>query len=99
MFNINPFLPEITKICEKYEAKRLVLFGSALTDDFDLKNSDLDFLLELNGFHKGLKRYLGIKRELEGLLGKEVDLVMPEAVKNPYLRKSIFSKVQNCYDS
>lgn len=99
MFDINPFLPEVKKICEKYQAKSLVLFGSALTDEFNPETSDLDFLLELYGFQKGLKRYLAIKRELEQLLRKDVDLVMPEAVKNPYLKESIFSRVQSCYES
>ncbi len=35
MFKIEPFLPEIEKICRKYESKSLTLFGSALTEDFD----------------------------------------------------------------
>ncbi len=99
MFDIEPFLPGIREICKKYDAKSLVLFGSALSDSFDPKTSDVDFLLELYGFHKGLKRYLAIKRELEALLTKEVDLVMPEAIDNPHLKQSIFSKVKTCYES
>ncbi len=47
MFKIEPFLPEIEKICKKFEARSLTLFGSALTDEFDHEASDLDFLLEL----------------------------------------------------
>ncbi|GAB4283593.1 MAG: nucleotidyltransferase domain-containing protein [Candidatus Rifleibacteriota bacterium] len=99
MFDIEPFLPKIKEICKKYEAKSLMLFGSALTEEFDPQKSDLDFLLELYGFRKGLKRYLAIKLELENLLHKEVDLVMPEAIENPYLKKSIFSRVKSCYES
>lgn len=99
MFNISPYLPEIKKICEKYEARSLTLFGSALTENFDQDRSDIDFLLELHGFQKGLKRYLAIKRELEQLLEKEVDLVMPEALTNPYLKASILAKIQKCYES
>ncbi|HAE37873.1 MAG TPA: hypothetical protein DCG57_04440 [Candidatus Riflebacteria bacterium] len=70
MFKIEPYLPEIEKICKRYDARSLTLFGSALGDEFDPENSDLDFLLELYGFHKGLKRYLAIKAELEQLLQK-----------------------------
>ena len=99
MFKIEPYLPEIEKICKKYKARSLTLFGSALGDDFDPENSDLDFLLELYGFHKGLKRYFAIKTELENLLQKKVDLVMPETIKNPYLKESIYSKIQKCYES
>jgi len=99
MFKIEPFLPEIEKICKKFEARSLTLFGSALTDEFNPETSDLDFLLELYGFHRGLKRYLAIKEELQNLFKRDVDLVMPEAIKNPFLKESIFSRTLKCYES
>jgi hypothetical protein len=99
VFNIEPFLSEIGKICKKYEAKSLTLFGSALSDKFDPANSDIDFLLELESPEDGLNKYFGIKEELEALLKREVDLVMPKALRNPFLKESIFSKVKKCYDA
>lgn len=99
MFEIEPFLPEIEKICKKYEAKSLTLFGSALTEEFDTDKSDLDFLLELNSPEDGFKKYFGIKQELEELLARDVDLVMPKAIKNPYLKESIYSRLKKCYDA
>lgn len=99
MFKIEPFLPEIEKICRKYEAKSLTLFGSALTEDFDPVSSDLDFLLELVSPENGLDKYFGIKEELEKLLNREIDLVMPGAIKNPYLKESIYSRLKKCYDA
>ncbi len=99
MFNIDPFLPEIEKICKKYETRSLTLFGSALTDEFDPKTSDLDFLLELNNPEDGLNKYFGIKEELETLLQRNVDLVMPKAIRNPLLKESIFSRLKKCYDA
>jgi predicted nucleotidyltransferase len=99
MFKIEPFLPEIEKICKKYEAKSLTLFGSALTEEFNPDSSDLDFLLELTTPENGLDRYFGIKEELEKLLSREVDLVMPKAIKNPYLKESIYSRLKKCYDA
>ncbi|KAF1079633.1 MAG: hypothetical protein GQF41_4191 [Candidatus Rifleibacterium amylolyticum] len=99
MFKIEPFLPEIEKICRKYEAKSLTLFGSALTEEFDPDKSDLDFLLELISPENGLDKYFGIKEELEKLLSREVDLVMPKAIKNPYLKESIYSRLKKCYDA
>ena len=99
MFKIDPFLPEIEKICKKYEAKSLTLFGSALTEEFDPDKSDLDFLLELISPENGLDKYFGIKEELEKLLSREVDLVMPKAIKNPYLKESIYSRLKKCYDA
>lgn len=99
MFKIEPFLPEIEKICRKYEAKSLTLFGSALTEEFDPDKSDLDFLLELISPENGLDKYFGIKEELEKLLKRDVDLVMPKAIKNPYLKESIYSRLKKCYDA
>ncbi len=99
MFNIEPFLPEIEKICKKYDAKSLTLFGSALTDDFNPETSDFDFLLELNESKKGFHKFFAIKQELEELLGREVDLVMPKAIKNELLKKYIYQKTRLCYAS
>lgn len=99
MFKIEPYLSEIEKICKKYEAKSLVLFGSALTEKFNFESSDLDFLLELNSAENGFDNYFGIKEELEKLFNRPVDLVMPHAIKNPYLKESIYSKIKNCYVS
>ncbi len=99
MFNIEPYLPEIAKVCKQYEAKSLTLFGSALSDEFDKENSDLDFLLELHGVKRGLNRYFAIKRELEEMLERDVDLVMPSAITNPFLKKSIYSQLKKCYET
>lgn len=36
-----------------------------------------------------LERYFGLKEDLEALFGRPVDLVMPRAVRNPYVRAEI----------
>ena len=71
--------------------KRLELFGSAARDDFDPGHSDFDFLVEFADPENGdpLQSYFGLKDALERLLGRPVDLVMPAAVKNPYILASI----------
>lgn len=97
-FDINPYLPAIEEICAKYGVKRLVLFGSALTARFE-ESSDLDFLIELGDKARGLIRYMGVKTDLEALLNRPVDLVMPKAVKNDRIRKQIFSSTQELYDA
>ncbi len=99
VFEIEPFFPEIEKICRKYEAKSLTLFGSALTEEFDPDRSDRDFLLELITPEDGFNKYFGIKEELEKLLSREVDVVMPKTIKNPFLKESIYSKIKKCYDA
>ena len=35
-------LSELRTLCERYQVEHLALFGSALGDDFDSGNSDLD---------------------------------------------------------
>ena len=36
----------VGELCRKYSVRRLVLFGSAVTDRFDTSRSDVDFLVE-----------------------------------------------------
>jgi predicted nucleotidyltransferase len=82
---------EIEAICRRFHVRRLDLFGSAARDDFDPAHSDLDFLVEYESNNPlgGLEAYFGLKEELEALFGRQVDLVEPGAVRNPYLRAQI----------
>jgi predicted nucleotidyltransferase len=38
---------EIAALCRMYRVRRLYLFGSATTDQFDPETSDFDFLVDL----------------------------------------------------
>lgn len=82
---------DLYRICKRYGVKRLDLFGSATTEKFDPRNSDLDFVISFEPRNPArlFDRYFGLKEELERLFGREVDLLMEEAIKNPYLAKSI----------
>jgi len=81
----------ITELCQRFGVRRLDLFGSAARDDFTDIRSDLDFVVEFQdeAGGPGLDAYFGLKEGLERLLGRSVDLVMPEAVTNPYVRADI----------
>lgn len=81
----------VAALCQLSGVKRLELFGSAARDDFDPGHSDFDFLVEFVDSDHGdpLQNYFGLKEALERLLGRPVDLVMPAAVKNPYILASI----------
>ncbi len=77
----------IEALCRKYHVARLEVFGSAADDTFDPASSDVDFLVEFPpGENLGpwLSHYFDLKAELETLLGRKVDLVMPGAMRNPY---------------
>ncbi len=82
---------EIEAICRRYRVKRLEVFGSAATGTFDPQRSDVDFLVEFEdwGVEGAADRYFGLWFDLEDLLGRPVDLVMPRAIRNRYFRQAI----------
>lgn len=81
----------IAAICERYRIRRLEVVGSAARgDDFDPQTSDADFLVEYApDAQPGLHTYFGAKTELEQVLGRGVDLIEPDAVRNPYVLASL----------
>lgn len=81
----------IANICRRFRVSRLEVFGSAAqADDFNPATSDVDFLIEFaEGVKPGLQDFFGAKTALENLLGREVDLIEPGAVRNPYVLASI----------
>ena len=79
-------------LCVKYRVRRLEVFGSALTGKgFHGEQSDLDFLVEFLPLKQGeyADTYFGLLEAFERLFRRHVDLVMPGAIKNPYLLESI----------
>ena len=79
-------LPEVRKLCERYQVKRLELFGSAATDRFDPARSDVDFFVDFDDppDERLGDQYFGLLEELEQLFGRGVDLVETVAIENPY---------------
>lgn len=79
----------IEALCRRWAIRELSLFGSATRDDFG-PSSDVDVLVS---FHPGAGWSLfdleGLREELEGVFGRDVDLVEMEAVRNPYRRRTI----------
>jgi len=89
---------EIVDLCRRRHVRRLELFGSAVRDDFDPARSDLDFLVEFDlQDARALDTYFGLKEELESLFGRPVDLTMPSAVRNPFVRAQIENQRQLVY--
>lgn len=82
---------DIAAICRRFGVRRLEVFGSAArAEDFDPARSDVDFLVEFAPEGAGnLQAFFGAKAALEQLLGRPVDLLEPDAVRNPYLLASI----------
>ncbi len=84
-------LPRIAAICQRFGVRRLEVFGSAArAHDFEPGTSDVDFLVEFaDNAPVGLHSFFGTKAALEQLLGRPVDLIEPDAVRNPYVLASI----------
>ena len=89
----------LIELCVRLGIKRLEVFGSAARADFDPLRSDVDFLVEFdaNRDEQPLKRFFGAKEALEALLGREIDLVMPGALKNPFVRAAVDRSRQLVY--
>jgi predicted nucleotidyltransferase len=96
MIDLEKYQNEIDRICQRYNVKKLTIFGSALSNHFE-ESSDIDFLLELKTTEGGIKKYMGIKFELEKLFIRPVDLVMPKAITNQRIKKYMYSNMREVY--
>jgi hypothetical protein len=68
----------------------MYLFGSALNENFTEK-SDIDFLVRFKPIELAeyFENYMNFKESLKNLLGREIDLLEEQTLKNPILIKSI----------
>lgn len=88
----------ISAVCERYGVKRLIVFGSAVTDRFDESSSDVYFLVEFRGdLASRFDAYFGLKESLETLFGRSVDLISPVALENPYFAASVEENALELY--
>ncbi len=70
--------------------KSLALFGSAVRGEARA-DSDIDILVEFNR-PIGLFSFIRLQHRLSEILGRQVDLVTPEALK-PQLREQILEEI------
>ena len=91
-------IDNIQALCEKHKVSRLFVFGSILTDNFR-NNSDIDFLVDFSevDVYDYADNYFDLKKSLENLLKRQVDLLEEKALKNPYLKQSIDSSKKLIY--
>lgn len=82
---------ELAAFCRRWRVEELSLFGSALGDDFRA-DSDIDLLVAFasdapwSGFDLAV-----MADELRRRLGRDVDLVERDAIRNPFRRREILS--------
>jgi predicted nucleotidyltransferase len=94
-------LDEVARLCRQFKVKRLELFGSAMTEVFQPKSSDLDFIVDFGDQSLGpwAKHFLDFADALEGLFGRKVDLIMPQSIANPYFRQAVDASRQPVYEA
>jgi predicted nucleotidyltransferase len=92
-------IDKIKALCYKHKVASLFVFGSILTNNFK-KTSDIDFLVDFTGvdLYDYADNYFDLKKSLENLLKRQIDLLEDKAIKNPYLRQSIDSSKQLIYE-
>lgn len=90
---------EITEVCKSFNVERLDLFGSAVNGEFH-DTSDYDFLVRFQSIplHDYFENFIGFQVALEKLLGRNVDLIEAQTLKNPYLIQSIEKEKLNIYE-
>lgn len=90
----------IAELCRRYGVRRLIVFGSVLTERFDYAGSDVDFLVEFGeDLDSKFDAYFGLKEDLEALLGRPVDLVGPSSLENPYFAAAVARSSEELYAS
>ena len=89
-------LERIAAYCQDEPVVRLSLFGSVLRDDFS-DRSDVDLLVDLApGARVGLFKFLGMKSELEKIIGRTVDLRTADDL-HPRFRDRVVREAEEIY--
>jgi predicted nucleotidyltransferase len=81
-------IDSLISLCKQHKVKELYLFGSILTTKFN-KDSDIDMLVQFDNVDilEYADNYFDFKEKLEKLLGREIDLLENQAIRNPIFRK------------
>lgn len=88
----------IVELCEAFGIRKLELFGSAATGAFDETSSDLDFIVDLGMYEKGVsRRYFRFCERLEAIVERPVDVITVRQVVNPYFRAELDSTRELIY--
>lgn len=73
---------EIAELCRTYGVRKLDVFGSATTGEFDPGTSDYDFVIDFSEYSPGVAtRFIAFGDALEALLGMPVDFMFDRSMK------------------
>lgn len=87
---INNNINTIKQLCAAHNVETMYLFGSALRSDFGAE-SDIDFLVKFKPIDlvAYFDNYMTFRQKLKALLGRDIDLLEEQTLKNPILINSI----------
>ena len=98
--NITLPIDAIHAYCRKWNINEFAVFGSVLRDDFS-DESDIDILVQFkDGTRRTLFDLVTMTDELEGVLGRKVDLLTHKSVEespNYIRRRSILDSAEVIY--
>lgn len=89
----------IARLCRNHAVERLEVFGSAANGRFDPTRSDFDFIVTFADVTDGTvaDRYFALADALEALLGRHVDLLTSQPIRNPYFRRAVDASRRDLY--
>jgi predicted nucleotidyltransferase len=89
MPNIELNMPILEAFCRQWKVRELALFGSVLRSDFS-PESDIDVLVTFEPDAPwSLWDLMDMQEQLANLLGRRVDLIEADALRNPFRRHEI----------
>ena len=96
---IDKNIDNLIALCKKHKVRELYIFGSILTSRFN-DSSDIDFLVQFDNIDilEYADNYFNFKEKLEKLLGREIDLLENQAIRNPIFRKVLDRDKKIVYD-
>lgn len=83
-------IDNVKRLCVAHNVETMCLFGLALNKEFSAA-SDIDFLVKFKPIDLAayFENYMNFKESLKKLLGRDVDLLEEQTLKNPILINSI----------
>ncbi|NJN87915.1 MAG: nucleotidyltransferase family protein [Leptolyngbyaceae cyanobacterium SL_7_1] len=81
---IQPPHQVLTAFCQQWKIREMSFFGSVLREDFG-SDSDIDIMVSFEEDAPwGLLELVQMQRELEALLGREVDLMTKKSIEQSH---------------
>jgi len=96
---VEKHIDSLINLCKLHKVKELYVFGSILTSKFN-RDSDIDMLVQFENIDilEYADNYFDFKEKLEKLLGREIDLLENQAIRNPIFRKILDRDKKIVYD-